>query len=524
MATFNQLINQLAVKDEQLSLLLLTDKLNRLSNAHPEDKTIGSMNRVIGQVEGDFISQANFKLLSQKMHTVGTKFAELFQEELGDKSAEPHITMAPVNQTNEIPTYQVQDQILVSALESVFDNHIPLKQYSKVAGDKALKTVSYSLDAWNLRPAQLTVDNGNETFIIIKADYETPKGLTSFYVPVEVSKNDVIEPDMFVGNLGPEDLNHATIKDYVKAQAGSKSKIGGNDLLRALTNASKDHREISATELAIIRLNASRQGQADFFNDQVLGLKVEASAIPDVSSPKTEEVFSFEKDMKTARGQASWKFGSTVDVGRNHIARELSSFGFKTHQIVITGHDESTIFYGIALDNGKTSFTVPVKIADQQIVKPVVLLCNGSLTSFDREGINSLVSENKSDAKIAAFASSFASLKPSEVLTNLRQAIAEENYVKAEDALNVLANSDDVKAHMTGFQIYMDALAGKKVVATQCSKTIKNGVSEYLLCSHTGLPVNKVYQDKQGFCRPMFRQGMAETYEGASFMNAKIFG
>jgi hypothetical protein len=54
---------------------------------------------------------------------------------------------------------------------------------------------------------------------------------------------------------------------------------------------------------------------------------------------------------------------------------------------------------------------------------------------------------------------------------------------------------------------------------------IKNSkVSEHSICGHTGLPIHKVFQDKNGNCQPLYRRGMDETYEGASFMNAKIFG
>lgn len=118
-----------------------------------------------------------------------------------------------------------------------------------------------------------------------------------------------------------------------------------------------------------------------------------------------------------------------------------------------------------------------------------------------------------------------SSLKPSEVINNLKSALAEGNHAKAEDALNVLANCEDKKAYETGFQIYMDGMSGVKVAEeTKCSKMLKNAVSEYPICTHTGLPINKVYQDKNGYCRPLFRKGMDETYEGASFINAKIFG
>jgi hypothetical protein len=117
-----------------------------------------------------------------------------------------------------------------------------------------------------------------------------------------------------------------------------------------------------------------------------------------------------------------------------------------------------------------------------------------------------------------------STLKPSEVLNNLRQAMNDGNHAKAEDALNVLANCGDKKAYDVAFQVYMEGLSGKKVAETKCSLMVKSAVSEYPVCSHTGLPINKVFQDKDGNCRPLFRKGMDETYEGASFINAKIFG
>jgi hypothetical protein len=198
--------------------------------------------------------------------------------------------------------------------------------------------------------------------------------------------------------------------------------------------------------------------------------------------------------------------------------------GFSNHQVVIAGNDDHTIHCGVSLETGKLAFMVPIRVIDNKLQKPTVMLCNGSVTSFDKAGINSLVSTNKTDVKMAAVASTMSALKPSEIVSNLRQALSEDNYAKAEDALNVLANAGDQKAYAIAFELYMNGLAGQKVAETKCSKMIKSANSEYPVCSHTGLPVNKVYQDKSGFCRPLYRQGMDETYEGASFINSKIFG
>ena len=138
----------------------------------------------------------------------------MFQEELGEVPAEPAITTYQRDEAVQTNPYEVGDQVLANALESVFDKSLPVKMYSQPMANKALKSVGTTLEAWNLGPSQLTVGDGNDKFIVIKADYETPKGITSFYVPVEVNKNEVMEPEVFMGNVGPEDLNHATIKAY----------------------------------------------------------------------------------------------------------------------------------------------------------------------------------------------------------------------------------------------------------------------------------------------------------------------
>jgi hypothetical protein len=513
--------------NEQFSTLILSNKLEKCAEAYPQDKTIGMLSRVIKDLNDNktyFIRRAELKQLGNQFHSHYTKFGELFEQELGVELPEPSITSAEntIYQRDDKVSnteYQVEDQILANALNNLFDN-APLKLYSQPVADKALKSVGRALDSWNLNPNKLSIEDGNDKFIIIKANYETPKGITSFYVPTEVNKNNVIDPNLFMGNEGPSDLNHSSIKSYITSQAGVKTKIGAGDILLALTAAASDHREVSAAELAVIRLNASRKDKSEFFTNQVVGLTVEASAKEDVKIAKLPEAFSFEKEMSN-QGLAEFKHKEKVKIGRENIARQLKSFGFNA-QVVVSGFDDSNIFYGVSVP-GQTAFTVPMKVINNKLCQATVLLCDGSISSFDEVGVKTLINSNKTDIKVAAVASNMATLKPSEVIDNLRQAIAEENHIKAEDALNVLANCGDEKAYQTGWTIYLNGLNNKVAEDTCCSKMIKSANSQYPICSHTGLAVNKVFQDKDGNCRPLYRKGMNETYEGSVFMNAKIF-
>ncbi len=146
---------------------------------------------------------------------------------------------------------------------------------------------------------------------------------------------------------------------------------------------------------------------------------------------------------------------------------------------------------------------------------------------FNKDSVNELYVNNQRDYKVAAATSPQFGLKPSDLVNNIRDAIAEGNHSKAEDALNVLASAGDEKAYAHGFHAFLTGLSGKsekKATESCCSMIIKSASSQHPMCGHTNLPLHKVYQDKEGNCRPTYRKGMDESYEGAVFNNHKIFG
>ncbi len=535
-----QLVGSLAktVEDnERLATPLLAAKLAKCLAAYPGDQTLGAMSRVISKMADNntlFIRKAELRNLYSKLYSRNTKFAELFQEEIGQTDTLQGATTFQRDEALQVNPYEVGDTVLANALQSVFDKHLPVKMYSQPLADRAKASVASTLDAWNLKPSTLEVSDGNEKFLVIKADYETPKGITSFYVPVEVQNNKIVEATVFMGNAGPQELNHTALKTYLTTFAGNKLQISGTGILHVLTTAASENREVSDAEVALTKLNAIRQGKSEFFQNQIVGLKVEASAKSDIQLPKSNEFESFEKKFSSALGLAEFQLGAkVVNAAREHVTREILGFGFKNPQVVVQGFDkhsttgDSTIYLNVSLNDGRIGFAVPVRVANGKIVKPAVLLCNGGVDSFSQDALERLVERNATDYKAAAVASPQFDLKPSDLLTNIRNALAEGNHAGAEDALNVLANAGDEKAYALGFQLFMHGLAGQKESISEqsvCSMVIKNSTSGHPICGHTGLPVHKVYQDKEGNCRPLYRRGMEETYEGATFLNSKIFG
>lgn len=528
-----KLIGSLAktVEDNhKIATPILAAKLAKYIEVYPHDQTIGTMSRVIEKMASNntlFICRADLKDLYKRLYSTNTKFAEVCADELGTMEELATPTVMQRDDSEIINTYEISDPILSNALASVFDKNIPLKMYSQALADNAKRSVSDTLDSFGLKPTSLNINDGSEKFLVLKADYETPKGITSFYIPMEITNNKVVEASIFMGNSGPQEINHNNIKQYVTSNAGTKLRINASIILEALTKSASNNVEISGAELALTKLNATRQGKSEFFQNQIVGQTIDEESKKDIEIQKSDEFISFEKQFSSPVGLASLKFGDiNIKTARSNIIRELTSFGYKNPQVVVMDHNDNSVFYGVSLSNGGASFTIPVKMADNKISKPSIMICNGSILEFNQESINSLQTNNMSDYKVAAVASPLFGLAAHDLINNIREAIKEGNNAKAEDALNVLANGGDEKAYASGFQLFLQGLGPKTASAKECkcSMIMESKTSQHPICGHTGLPLHKVYQDKHGNCRPLYRQGMDETYQGASFMNAKIFG
>src|SRR5690606_25088202 len=169
------------------------------------------------------------------------------------------------------------------------------------------------------------------------------------------------------------------------------------------------------------------------------------------------------------------------------------------------------------------AFTVPVKIQDGLVHPPSCIISNGSVHEFSANSISKLHNELH-DYKAAAVASPLHDLSSGEIVDIVRTAISEGNLKKAEDSLNILMANEDHVGYAKAFSIYMSGLAPvKSEVKTKCSAMTKSSTSSELVCSHTGLPISKVYQDKHGNCRPHWRQNLDDTSESVISFNAKVF-
>lgn len=511
---------------EKISLQLFANKLSKASATYPEDHTIGMMAGVVARMAGSklFISRAEVKELYRRLYSRNTKFASLFANELGEivKVAEPvKYNREHEDESGDIinKAYEkLVDPVLANALHNAFGNKITA--YSEVFAKQAKELCTSGLSEFS---ATVEVASGSEDVIVCRASFDTPKGKTSVLVPVEVVAGKILNPSVFIGNSGPEYFTRDNVKGYIVANAGKRLTVSDSLVLAAVANI-KDVSKISSVDLALTKLNATKEAPADFAQGQVLYQKVDAEAKNvEVSTPGYTTDPTFAEKFDTALGVASFKFtDGKVKLGRDIISRHLTGFGLANHQISVYDSNENTIFYAVALDGGKVAFRVPVRIHDGKMLAPTMLISNGGIEEFSQGGIQNLFVK-EADYHMAAAASPLFTKKASELVESVRVAVAQKDYATAEEALNILATSNDAKAYGVALECYTNGLSGVQVVESKCSHIVRNATSKHDLCGHTGLPLHKVYQDKNGNCVPGYRKGMAESYEGASFMNSKVY-
>jgi hypothetical protein len=524
-------LSKLIDDSEKIALPVFVAKLNKASEAHPEDQTIGQMADITSRMASGkklFITRAEIKELYNKLYSRNTKFAEIFKNELGqvEKLAEPtkysrENDDSGLNMLNA--AYDaVVDPALANALNSAFGNKS--KGYTDTIADAA-KAIAVKA----CQTSSVDVVSGNEDFILVRASYETPKGKTSVFVPVEVVAGKVLIPSVFIGNSGSKDLSKKSLVDYVVANAGSKLNITEDVVFAAIKGMKSKVSEISDVDIALTKLHAQKETKAEYVGgNSILFQKVaneDKNLVVKTPGYKDGEVESFAKAFDTSSGVAAFGFGKeVVNIGKVVISNKLAAIGLKDYQISVYGSDDKQIVYAVSLNAGRVAFRVPVKVANGKVLNPEILISNAAIESFSKEGLENLFRKESTDYAVSAVASALYGLKASELVQTVRDAMVEKNFAKAEDALNILSQGTDDLAYKTAFELYTSGLGGVKVAEKSgCKMIVRNASSKHPLCGHTGLPLHKVYQDKNGNCMAEYRKGMSESYEGASFMNSKIF-
>lgn len=509
----------------------LAKKAEKLTEVFPYDSTVIGMYNFLNKKSASqpMISRSELKKVYNTFYTNNNKFASYFSEELDVKtvseeskkdSREGEDLLAIANKS--------VDSNLVDTLTSLFEDgkNAVFKTYTKSAADLAEKNVLRALNRVGVAPKLAEVITGNDSWLVCRAAFETPKGETSVLLPVEMVDGSPVLPSSFVSQEGLIELSASSILNYLKDNSGKLLKVNAEQVLNFI---SKQAEPISEVEIALFRMKTASGGSIAMdapgvlLQDARVGGEVADIAMPEVEIP--EEYKSIGERLSSKAGEAELLHGKhVVDSGRNLIVRKLASFGYKA-QVGVASSDKKQIVYAASVD-GNNGFKVPVKVVNSSVLLPVTVIAQDSIKEFSAEGISELINESN-DLDAMAMASPLYDLKPQELLFSLASALQEENLAKAEDALHILRESGDTHFYNIAFAMYKQALKGEfkleKQASCGCSNPIKTANSSRLVCGHTGLTVDKVYQDKFGQCRPLHRKGMEDGAESAHFVTSKVY-
>jgi len=513
---------------EKMPVSFFASKLSSASETYPEDYTIGAMANVVARMATNklFITRAEVQDLYNHFYSRNNKFPELFGSEFATTlSKSTKYNREHDDESGNIinAAYdKLVDTALAKGLNAAFGNEV--KTFSDATAATAKEVCENGFAG--IIDATVDIVNGREDFIVCRAAFETPKGKVSVFVPIEIIAGKALSPNVFIGNSGPEDFTKNNVVNYITSNAGKKLSITASQVLSAVSSIKDANMaEVCNVDLVLTKLNAAKEAPADFSQGQVLFQKLEQEnqnlevKTPTYNDPAMQSIAS---QFETSNGIAAFKFGkNAVNTAKAAVSSRLSSLNINNAQISVFDVSDNSVVFAVSVNAGKTAFRVPVNMNGEYA--PSVIISNGSIRDFSKKSIHELFTKEATDDKAAANASQFFGMKASDLIDVVRSAASNKNYVAAEEALNVLASLGNDTAYQTALSAYTDCINGVEKVISGCSMIVSNASSKHELCGHTGLPLHKVWQDKNNNCQPKYRQEMAETYEGATFMNSKIF-
>ncbi len=521
--------------NEKFAVPFLALKASRAAEQNPHDIPLVTVANVLTKMASNdktFITRQELNKLYEQLYSPNTKLAEVFAEELDRPELDgPHVMHRDPYEAESITDdySRTTDPVLANALSEVFEKNGEFKVYAADMAKRAEEACFAELDSLGLAPRKVSTFTGQSDLIICNAQYETPKGQSNVLVPVEIKEANALAPTMFLSAAGFMDLSSEALETHIVATAGKSYRVDGEELLKVLSSVKHGVGKVTSdVELALIRMRSEGAAPIGYSAENIVYQQVDAP-VEDVHVPELKlnaEDQSIADKLATARGEAEFLFGpAIVDNARNIVQRKTATLGYKNAQVSVADCSEDTIFYAVALDS-QHAFKVPVKISAGMIMPPNFVVASGDVREFTVEGVSELMNA-PADTRMLAVASPLYGMRPQALLDNVKTALNDGNLLAAEEAINVLAQTDE-HIYKTAVALFMEHLnqkpgMEKTAAATHsCTMIVKNSAHNQPICGHLNLPLNKVYQDVNGNCQPLYRKAMEDVGDGAWFMAHKV--
>lgn len=435
--------------NEKLALPIVAAKARREAQARPTDTALINASQVLTKMASDrtFISRDELRQVVERFGASHSKLSAVFADELGKQAERKPQTF--VRDSNEGMSLdrdyaKFADPILSNALNGAFATTPKEQVYSATDSQRAQRAAYAQLIGIGIEPKDITTFAGREDLIIVQASHETPKGTAFALLPVELREGKAVMPSLFLSRAGFEDLSKEIYQKHIIDTAGKSFKVDGAKLLDVLQRVKKGSQSLcNDVELAAIKV-ASETGTPAIDQNSLLYAQME-DPHADIQLPKmaaTEES-KFAETLGKPDGVARFVHGDrVVEAGRAMLVRKFADMGYNSVQVKVDDVEEKKVFYAVAIGTG-TGFKVPVEVSGTMVIPPKVAFAGDMVTAFSKQAIDEVVKSGLGGNKRAlATASPCYDMKPTELLDVVKESVAEGNYIRAEDAINVLGEID----------------------------------------------------------------------------------
>jgi hypothetical protein len=435
--------------NEKLALPIVAAKARREAQARPTDVSLINASQVLTKMASDrtFISKDELRGVLERFNASHSKLLEIFADELGKQpERKPQTFVRDSNEGMSLDRDYAKfaDPVLANALGAAFDKEPTERVFSQADAQRAQRAAYAQLVGIGVQPKDIKVFAGRKDIIVCQAIHETPRGVANILIPVELQEGKAVLPTMFFSNAGFEDLEKISYVNRMKLVAGKSFRVDGAKLLDTLEQFKKGSNTIvNEVEMAAIKI-ASEKGTPSLDSQSILYAKLEEPK-KDVELPKaaSTEESKFAETLGKPDGVARFIHGDrVVEAGRAMLVRKFAEIGFKNVQVRVADVEQDKVFYAVAIGTG-TGLKVPVEVTGNMVVPPKIVFANGMVTAFSKHAITEVIQAADGGNKRAlATASKCYDMKPTELLDVVKESIAEGNFIRAEEAINVLGEVD----------------------------------------------------------------------------------
>ncbi len=435
--------------NEKLALPILAAKARREASARPTDIPLVNASNVLTKMASDrtFISRDELRNVLERFTASHSKLSEAFSEEIGKKAEVKTKTFeryADEGQSLDRDYAKFADPILANALAGAMSENPTEQLYSQADAQRAQRAAYAKLLEVGIQPKDIKTFAGRKDIIVVQAVHETPLGVSNVLIPVELKEGKAILPSLFLSRFGFQDIEKSAYGTHLKATAGKAFRVDGSKLLDVLEQVKNGSSDVAnEVEMAAIKI-ASEKGTRLHDPNAILYTQIDKET-PDVQLPKmaSNEESRFAETLGKPDGVARFIHGDrVVEAGRSMLIRKLAEIGYKSVQVRVADVEQDKIFYAIALGTG-TGLKVPVEVNGNMVIPPKVVYADNFITAFSKKAIDEVVATGSGGNRRAlATASPCYDMKPTELLEVVKESIAEGNYLRAEDAINVLGEVD----------------------------------------------------------------------------------